>query len=70
MKDEIGFLSEYAAYYRTQGIERIIFMDNNSSTSFDEIQPWVDIGFASVRLCMFMTLNPGYEGCAERMGQR
>ena len=32
VKDEEGFLSEWAAFYELQGFSHIIFYDNNSTT--------------------------------------
>lgn len=49
VKDEEGFLSEWVAWYEMQGFDKIIFFDNNSTTTFSEIQPWLDSGFAEVR---------------------
>ena len=49
IKDEIGFLSEWTAWYELQGFDRVIFYDNNSTSSFEEIQPWVDSGFVTIR---------------------
>ena len=49
IKDEIGFLSEWTAWYELQGFDRVIFYDNNSTSSFEEIQPWIDSGFVTIR---------------------
>lgn len=48
IKDEIGFLSEYVAFYEMMGVDHIIFYDNNSTTSLSELQPWIDIGYVEV----------------------
>ena len=49
VKDEQGFLSEFVAYYVLQGFEHIIFYDNNSSQNLDELDPWIKIGFVTVK---------------------
>ena len=48
IKDEVGFLSEWAAYYEMQGFDHIIFFDNNSTTSLAELDPWVKSGFVTI----------------------
>lgn len=48
IKDEIGFLSEWTAYYEMQGFDHIIFFDNNSTTSLAELDPWIKSGFVSI----------------------
>lgn len=48
VKDEIGFLSEWTAFYEVQGFDHIIFFDNNSTTSFAELEPWVKAGFVTI----------------------
>jgi hypothetical protein len=48
IKDEVGFLSEWLAYYELQGFDHVIFFDNNSTSSLAEIQPWVKTGFVEV----------------------
>eukprot|EP01036_Dinobryon_divergens_P030880 gene30880-40191_t len=49
IKDEVGFLSEWTAFYEMQGFDHIIFFDNNSTTSFDELSPWIKDGFVTIR---------------------
>eukprot|EP01038_Epipyxis_sp_PR26KG_P015398 gene15398-20767_t len=49
IKDEVGFLSEWTAYYEMHGFNHIIFYDNNSTTSFQELEPWIQTGFVSIR---------------------
>ena len=49
VKDEIGFLSEWVAYYEMQGFNHVIFYDNNSTTSFAELDPWIKDGFVTIR---------------------
>ena len=46
VKDEEGFLSEWTAFYEMQGFDHIIFYDNNSTSSFAELDPWVASGFS------------------------
>lgn len=48
IKDEIGFLSEWTAYYEMQGFDHIIFFDNNSTTSLAELDPWIKSGFVTI----------------------
>jgi hypothetical protein len=48
IKDEVGFLSEWTAFYEMMGFNRIIFFDNNSTTSLAELDPWVKSGFAEI----------------------
>ena len=48
IKDEVGFLSEWVAFYEIQGFSHIIFYDNNSTTSLSEIDPWIKTGFVSI----------------------
>jgi hypothetical protein len=48
IKDEIGFLSEWLAYYELHGFDKVIFFDNNSTTSMAEIEPWLKSGFAEI----------------------
>jgi hypothetical protein len=48
IKDEVGFLSEWTAFYEMMGFSRIIFFDNNSSTSLAELDPWLESGFAEI----------------------
>jgi hypothetical protein len=49
VKDEIGFLSEWVAFYEMQGFNHIIFFDNNSTTSFSELNPWIKTGFVTIK---------------------
>lgn len=48
VKDEVGFLSEWVAFYEVQGFSKIIFFDNNSTTSFAELKPWLETGFVEI----------------------
>ena len=48
IKDEVGFLSEWIAYYEVHGFDKIILFDNNSTTSMAEIDPWRRSGFVEV----------------------
>ncbi len=48
IKDEIGFLSEWLSYYELHGFNKVIFFDNNSTTSMTEIEPWLKSGFAEI----------------------
>ena len=48
IKNEIGFLSEWTAYYEMQGFDHIIFYDNNSTSSLSELDPWVATGFVTI----------------------
>ncbi len=48
IKDEIGFLSEWTAYHEMQGFSHIIFFDNNSTTSFAELDPWLKSGYVTI----------------------
>ncbi len=49
IKDEEGFLSEWVAFYEIQGFNKVIFYDNNSTSSFLELAPWVKTGFVEIR---------------------
>ena len=49
VKDEEGFLSEWVAFYEMQGFDHAIFYDNNSTSSFAELEPWLRSGFAEIR---------------------
>jgi len=49
VKDEEGFLSEWTAYYEMQGFTHVIFYDNNSTSSFAELDPWIKDGFVTVK---------------------
>jgi len=49
VKDEEGFLSEWVAFYEVQGFDHVIFYDNNSTSSFAELAPWVKSGFVQIR---------------------
>ena len=49
IKDEQGFLSEFAAYYVLHGFDHIIFYDNNSSQNLDELDPWIKKGIVTVK---------------------
>ena len=49
VKDEEGFLSEWTAFYEMQGFDHIIFYDNNSTSSFAELDPWVASGFVTIK---------------------
>ena len=49
IKDEEGFLSEWVAFYEVQGFDQVIFYDNNSTSSFKELAPWVKSGFVQIR---------------------
>lgn len=48
IKDEVGFLSEWIAYYELHGFDKILFFDNNSTTSLREIEPWRERGLVEV----------------------
>ena len=50
IKDEEGFLSEFVAFYIVQGVEYLIFYDDNSTDhSLEELQPWVEAGYATIK---------------------
>ena len=50
IKDEEGFLSEFAAYYKMHGFSHVtIFDDNSTDRSMEELKPWVDSGFVSIK---------------------
>lgn len=48
VKDEIGFLSEWVAFHEMQGFDHIQFYDNNSTSTFAEVEPWVKSGFVTI----------------------
>jgi hypothetical protein len=48
--DEEGFLTEWIAYYKMMGFDHIMLFDDGSTDqSLRELQPWIDIGFVSVK---------------------
>jgi hypothetical protein len=49
VKDEVGFLSEWIAFYEMQGFNHVILYDNNSTLPINEVQPWIDTGFVTIR---------------------
>lgn len=50
IKDEEGFLSEFVAFYIVQGVEYLIFYDDNSTdNSLEELQPWVAAGYVTIK---------------------
>jgi hypothetical protein len=49
VKDEVGFLSEWIAFYEMQGFNHVILYDNNSTLPINEVQPWIDMGFVTIR---------------------
>ena len=49
IKDEVGFLSEWVAYYQVHGFDHImIFDDQSTDGGLHELQPWIASGFVSV----------------------
>lgn len=48
VKNEEGFLSEWVAYYEVQGFDKIVIFDNNSTTTFAELDPWIKTGFVEM----------------------
>lgn len=48
VKDEVGFLSEWVAYYELQGFTKIIIFDHNSTSSLAELDPWIKDGFVEI----------------------
>jgi hypothetical protein len=49
-RDEEGFLTEWIAFYKMMGFDHIMFFDDGSTDrSLEELQPWIDLGFVSVR---------------------
>ena len=51
IRDEEGFLSEWVAYYQMHGFSHIILFDDGSTdNSFQEVNPWINSGFVSIRL--------------------
>lgn len=50
IKDEEGFLSEWIAYHKMMGFDHIMIFDDQSiDNSYEEIKPWIDIGYVSLR---------------------
>ena len=60
IKDEEGFLSEWVAYYQVQGFDQVIFYDNNSTSKFTELAPWVKSGFVQIRREWWIDANNEY----------
>ena len=51
IKDEEGFLSEWAAYYKAHGFAHVMFIDDGSTDNFMyELEPWIKTGFVSVKI--------------------
>jgi hypothetical protein len=49
-RDEEGFLTEWIAFYKMMGFDHIMFFDDGSTDkSLEELQPWIDLGFVSVK---------------------
>ena len=49
IKDEEGFLTEFVAFYIVQGVDHLIFYDDNSTDNgLSELAPWVNAGFVSI----------------------
>lgn len=49
-RDEEGFLSEWVAYYQMHGVDHVMLFDDGSvDRSLEEVKPWIDTGFVSVR---------------------
>lgn len=49
-RDEEGFLTEWIAFYKLMGFDHIMLFDDGSTDkSLQELQPWIDIGFVSVK---------------------
>lgn len=50
VRDEVGFLSEWVAYYQIHGFHHIFVYDDQSrNNSLAELQPWVDSGFVTIK---------------------
>ena len=50
IKDEEGFLAEFVAFYIVQGVEKLIFYDDNSTDNgLEELAPWVDAGYVTIK---------------------
>lgn len=50
IRDEEGFLTEWIAFYRLMGFDHIMFFDDRSTDqTLQELQPWIDIGYVSIR---------------------
>ena len=70
IKDEEGFLAEFVAFYIVQGVDHIIFYDDNSTDlgTTEELQPFVSAGYVSIQLAGQWE---GYRGStAETWGQQ
>jgi hypothetical protein len=49
VRDEVGFLSEWVAYYELHGFNHIRFYDDKSGPdAFVELEPWIKSGFVSI----------------------
>ena len=49
-RDEEGFLAEWIAYYQMHGFDHIMLFDDGSVDNYrEEIAPWVESGFVSVK---------------------
>ncbi len=50
IRDEEGFLAEWIAYHQMHGFDHIMIFDDGSSDSYrNEIAPWLDSGFVSLK---------------------
>ena len=49
-KNEEGYLSEFVAYYKIQGINHIMLWNHGSTDNFEsELYPWIQSGFVQIR---------------------
>jgi Glycosyltransferase family 92 len=48
-RDEQGFLGEFVAFYKVQGVDKMIMYDHFSTDNYTaELQPWIDSGFVDL----------------------
>ena len=63
-RDEIGFLSEWVAYYQMHGFDHIMVFDDQSiDDGLKELEPWIKTGFVSIHTNWTtdsLRVNPGF----------
>jgi hypothetical protein len=58
-KDEVGFLAEFVAFYKLQGVDHMILFNHDSTDDFTpEIEPWLSSGFIEIRNTSELLKNP------------
>ena len=61
VKDEQGFMSEWVAYYELHGFNHIAIYDDNSTFGFEELIPWINTGFVTIKQANDLLHRQGLE---------